>query len=96
MRDSGQAVVIWGAGSKGVTILNMLKVAAGLDPVEYVVDINPRKQGKYVAGTGQMIVAPEFLREHRPGTVLVMNPVYTNEICGAVGGLGISPNVLAV
>jgi len=75
--EKGGRVVVWGAGSKGVTFLNTVKAA---DQIRYVVDINPHKQGMYVAGTGQQIVSPEFLRTFQTDTVLVMNPVYKAEI----------------
>ena len=50
--------VLWGAGSKGVTFLNTFKIK---DEIQYIVDINPRKQGKFVAGSGQKIISPDFL-----------------------------------
>ena len=77
MKQEGQKVVVWGGGSKGVTFLNTLKVK---DHIDYIVDINPHKQGMYVAGTGQKIVAPEFLKGYRPDIIIIMNPVYTEEI----------------
>ncbi len=48
--------------------------------VEYMVDINPRKQDMYVAGAGQKVVGPKFLREYKPDVVIVMNPIYQEEI----------------
>jgi hypothetical protein len=48
--------------------------------IDYVVDINPRKQGMYLTGSGQQIVPPAFLQEYQPNVVLVMNPVYLDEI----------------
>jgi len=69
--------VVWGAGSKAVSFLNMLGIH---DQIEVVVDINPHKQGKYIAGTGQQIVSPDYLRDYRPDVVIVMNPVYKSEI----------------
>jgi hypothetical protein len=86
-------VVVWGAGSKGVTFLNTVR---GADWIEYVIDINPRKQGMYIPGGGQPIVSPEMLAEHRPSTVLVMNPIYQDEIRGRLSRMGIKANVLAV
>lgn len=70
-------VVLWGAGSKGVTFLNILNVG---DQIQYVVDINPRKQGKYVAGTGQKIIDPSVLKVYKPDQIIVMNPIYLKEI----------------
>lgn len=87
LKESGKRVVVWGAGSKGVTFLNILGIQ---DEIAYVVDINPRKQGMYVAGTGQRIVAPEFLRRYRPEIVIVMNPIYKNEIRRITNDLGLT------
>jgi SAM-dependent methyltransferase len=88
-----QRVVVWGAGSKGVTFLNLLGAASQID---YVVDINPRKQGMYVAGTGQQIVSPEFLSTHHPSVILVMNPNYANEIQQMTTDLGLNAELVCV
>ncbi len=50
------------------------------DEIQYIVDINPRRHGKFIPGVGKEIVAPEFLKQYRPDTVIVMNPIYCNEI----------------
>jgi len=84
-----QTAVLWGAGSKGVTILNAISAAA--DATEYVVDINPQKQGKHVAGAGHKIVPPSFLREYRPDLVVLMNGIYEDEIRQTVEELGLRP-----
>lgn len=86
-----QRVVLWGAGSKGVTFLNTIEAR---DRVEYVVDINPRKQGMYVAGSGQPIVPPAFLQDYRPDVVIVMNPLYVNEIRQTIAGFGLDIKVM--
>ena len=65
------------------------------DEMEYAVDINPYKQGKFLAGTGQQVVAPEFLKDYRPGVVIAMNPVYTQEI-GSNESMGVEPKLVAV
>jgi SAM-dependent methyltransferase len=84
-------VAVWGAGAKGTTFLN---VVAGGASIETVVDVNPRKRGKYIPGTGQRIVAAESLVEQGAGTVVVMNPVYSNEIGLMLGRLGLDAEVL--
>ena len=91
MAQAGQRVVVWGGGAKGVTFLNTLKTQ---DQIEYVVDINPRKQGRYVPGTGQQIVPPEFLRDYQPDVVIVMNPIYKSEIEQIIKGLGLTAKFL--
>ncbi len=77
-RQRCHRVVAWGAGTKGTTFLNVLDISQ--DVLEYVVDIHPKKQGKFVPGTGQEIVAPRFLAEYQPDTIIVMNPLYLREI----------------
>jgi Methyltransferase domain/C-methyltransferase C-terminal domain len=90
LASEDQRVVIWGAGSKGVTFLNILRDSN----IEFAVDINPRKQGKFVAGTGQKIVSPDFLRNYKPDIVITMNPLYQNEIIGYLRDFGLSSAIL--
>jgi hypothetical protein len=85
MEDLGERVVVWGAGSKGVTFLNTFK---DQNLIEYAVDINPRKQGMYIPGTGQKIVSPFFLSEYQPSVIIVMNPIYQDEIEKSLDSLG--------
>ena len=85
--------MLWGSGSKGVAFLNTL---AGAELIEYVVDINPYKHGKFMAGTGQEIVAPERLRDYRPDVVIAMNPIYLNEIQRSLDELGVAAELKAV
>jgi hypothetical protein len=85
--------VIWGAGSKGVAFLSMLGLA---DEVAFAVDVNPAKHGMFMPGTGHEIVAPERLTEIRPGVVIVMNPVYADEIKQDLSRLGLDANVLTL
>ncbi len=91
-RDGGRAV-IWGSGSKGVSFLNNLGPGAG---IEVAVDINPYKHGKFMAGTGQEIVAPDFLRAYQPQLVVAMNPIYLDEIQADLDRLGVSAELTAV
>lgn len=93
MHAAGQTAVIWGSGSKGITFLNMLETA---DSIEYAVDINPRKQGMHITGSGQRIVPPDFLAGYRPDAVIVMNPLYIDEIRQNVQEMGIEPTFLTV
>jgi len=90
--DRGKRVVIWGAGSRGVTLLNAFKDLN----ISYAVDINPKKQGMCIPGVGQKIIPPEFLQKYRPDVIIVMNPIYMNEIQNMVKNIGIEPNFLMV
>ena len=84
-------VVVWGAGSKGVTFLNILKAQG---EVANIVDLNPHKQGKYVPGTGHQVVSPEFLKDSKPDTVIVMNPVYADEIAEMLRTMNVSAEIV--
>ena len=71
-------MAVLGAGAKGVTLLNLVDPSGAR--VDCVVDVNPKKQGRFLAGTGQAIVAPAALAERGVRHVLVLNPNYTDEI----------------
>jgi hypothetical protein len=85
--DQGKKVVVWGAGGKGVSFMNFLDEAHRVDAM---VDVNPRKQGMYLAGSGHEILAPEALIERRPDVIVVMNPLYEDEITTRVRSLGLT------
>lgn len=88
---AGKRGVIWGAGSKGVTFLNAMNTGV---EIAAVVDINPRKQGKYVAGTGQLIVSPAELATLKPDFVIIMNANYKDEIDRMLAEVGVEAEVL--
>jgi 2-polyprenyl-3-methyl-5-hydroxy-6-metoxy-1,4-benzoquinol methylase len=91
LRRAGQRTVLWGGGSKGVAFLTTLDVREGVD---YAVDLNPRRSGTFIAGTGQQIVAPEFLAQYRPDVVIVMSPIYLPEIRAQLDRMGVRPQRL--
>ena len=84
-------LAFWGAGTKGVTFLN---VVPGAGEIGCVVDVNPRKQGMHVPGTGQLISAPARLREYRPEAVVALNPAYVAEISAMLSGMRVSAEVI--
>jgi SAM-dependent methyltransferase len=71
-------LALWGAAAKGVTFANLV------DPdracFECLVDINPTKQGGYVAGTGHPIIAPRDLVDRGVSLAVVLNPNYKDEV----------------
>ncbi len=79
-------VVLWGAGSKAVAFLAGIP---GADSIRYVVDINPYRQGHFLPGSGKEIVGPERLKDDPPDLVVVMNPVYEEEVRATVSVLGV-------
>ena len=77
-------------------LLGFLTTLGLHDTVDYVIDINPYRQATFCAGTGQEIVAPAFLTNYKPDVVIVMNPVYQEEIQRDLAILGLDPHVVAV
>ncbi len=92
--DGRKKAVIWGAGSKGVAFLTKLNVTTDIMP--YAVDINPYKRGTFMAGTGQEIVAPDFLQTYTPDLVIAMNPIYKNEIQNDLNTLGVRTELVTM
>lgn len=91
--QAGKRIVVWGASSKAVAFLTSLQIT---NEIEYAVDINPRKAGTYIAGTGHKIISPEFLREYKPDFVIIMNPIYNKEIEFMLNDLGVNAKLLTV
>ena len=48
-----------------------------------------------MAGTGQRVVGPEFLRGYRPDLVIAMNPIYLGEIGAQLASMGIDAKLVA-
>jgi hypothetical protein len=89
-RQDGQRVALWGAGARGIMFLNLA------DPDNFigkVVDLNPRKYGYYTAGSGHEISPPSDLQTYQPQMVIIMNPVYEEEIRTDLAKLGLKPEV---
>jgi hypothetical protein len=86
-------VVLWGAGSKGVTFLNMVE---GADRIDRAVDINPHKRGLYVPGSGHPVVAPSDLVGLRPATAVVLNPLYVDEVRQQLAELDLPTEVVTL
>ena len=72
--------VIWGGASKGV-IFALIMQRAGAS-IDHVIDINPAKQGKYLAATGLRVSAPDEVMAYLPSgsDIFVMNGNYLTEI----------------
>ena len=85
--------VVWGSGSKCVSFMTTLGVK---DEIEYVIDINPHRHGKFLPGVGKRIMAPEFLKKYKPDLTIVMNPIYCDEIQRMLSNMGVSTEVISV
>jgi len=89
LRRQGKRAVIWGAGSKGVTFANV--VAAPQDCLIAMVDVNPRKHGRFIPGAALPVVSPAEIPKLAPDVVLVSNHVYAEGIRDMVTEQGLWP-----
>lgn len=69
-RDEGKSIAGYGAPGKGNTLLNYCRI--GTDLLDFTVDRNPYKHGRFTPGTRIPIYPVEKLREARPDIVLIL------------------------
>jgi SAM-dependent methyltransferase len=69
-KSAGKTIVGYGAPGKGNTLLNYCGIRT--DFLDYTVDRNPHKQGKFLPGTHIPIFAPDRIRETRPDYVFIL------------------------
>jgi hypothetical protein len=84
-KDAGLRVAAYGAAAKGNTLLNF--VGIGADVIEYVIDINPHKQGKYLPGSRIPVLSEEHLRNNPPDILLILPWNLADEIVRQLGYL---------
>jgi C-methyltransferase C-terminal domain/Putative zinc binding domain/Methyltransferase domain len=77
-KNAGKKVVGYGAPGKGNTLLNYCGIRE--DFLEFTVDRNPYKQGKFLPGTHIPILAPERLDEAKPDFILILPWNFKQEI----------------
>jgi len=69
-KREGKSVAGYGAPGKSATLLHYCGI--GKDLIEYTVDRNPYKQGRFLPGTHIPICHPERIRETKPDYVLIL------------------------
>jgi len=69
-KELNKTIVGYGAPGKGNTLLNYCGIRTDL--LDFTVDANPYKQGKFTPGTRIPILAPEAIREAKPDYVLIL------------------------
>jgi SAM-dependent methyltransferase len=69
-RREGKRIAGYGAPGKGNTLLNYCGIRTDL--LEYTVDRNPYKQGRFLPGTHIPILHPDALAEDRPDYILIL------------------------
>jgi ABC-type hemin transport system substrate-binding protein len=74
----GKVVVAYGAAAKGNTLLNFAGVKEDL--LQFVVDKNPNKVGKFLPGSRIPIVGEQALLEVKPDVIVILPWNLTSEI----------------
>ncbi len=69
-KTSGKSIAGYGAPGKGNTLLNYCGIRT--DFLDYTVDRNPYKHGKFTPGTRIPIFPPERIRETKPDFLFIL------------------------
>jgi SAM-dependent methyltransferase len=84
-KEQGKSICGYGAPGKGNTLLNYCGIRS--DFMDYTVDRNPYKQGKYLPGTHIPIFPPAKIQETRPDYLLILPWNFKDEIMTQMAGI---------
>ncbi len=69
-KEQGKKIVCYGAAAKGNTVLNFCEITK--DDIDYVVDISPHKQEKFLPGTHIPIYSTEKIKDTKPDYIVIL------------------------
>jgi hypothetical protein len=85
VKRAGKSIAGYGAPGKGNTLLNYCGIRT--DFLDYTVDRNPYKHGKFLPGTHIPIYPPEKLKETKPDYVMILPWNFKDEIMSQMAGI---------
>lgn len=93
-KKNNKTIALWGAGHQGFTIAATTNIK---DVTKYFIDSSSDKEGKYSPVSHIKIVKPEYYKEDKVDTILIVAPAYIKEIRNTVKKIyGDSVNVMDI
>ena len=83
MKGQGRSIAAYGAAAKGAILLNYID--AGTETIEFVVDRNVHKQGRFMPGVHVPIYSPSRIMKKMPDYVLLLPWNFKDEILKQCG-----------
>jgi SAM-dependent methyltransferase len=80
LKHEGKRIAAYGAAAKGAMLLNYCGIGKGI--LDFVVDQNPHKQGRYIPGVGLRVYPPDVLLASMPDYLLILPWNLADEIMG--------------